>query len=64
MILAGDLGGTKCTLILFDVEAHRLRPIYRLTAKTADFPDIESFFDNFGKRAQSEGHSLAKLTAA
>ena len=42
MILAGDLGGTKCTLILFDIDATRLRPVYRLTAKTADFPDISS----------------------
>jgi glucokinase len=64
MILAGDLGGTKCTLILFDIDAHRLRPIFRLTAKTADFPDIESFFANFRERANREGHSLTNLTAA
>ncbi len=64
MILAGDLGGTKCTLILFDMEAQRLRPVFRLTTKTADFPDIESFFNNFRKKAQSEGHSLTHLTAA
>jgi glucokinase len=64
MILAGDLGGTKCALILFDRESQRLRPIFRITAKTADFPDIESFFDHFRKHAQSEGHSLSKLEAA
>jgi glucokinase len=64
MILAGDLGGTKCTLILFDIDAQRLRPIFRLTAKTADFPDIESFFDNFRKHAKLEGHPLNKLTGA
>ncbi|HLJ41458.1 MAG TPA: glucokinase [Candidatus Acidoferrales bacterium] len=64
MILAGDLGGTKCTLILFDICAERLRPLFRLTAKTADFPDIESFLDNFRKRAQGDGHSLSKLSAA
>lgn len=64
MILAGDLGGTKCTLILFDREGQRLRPIYRLTVKTADFPHIESFFDNFRERAQREGHSSTNLTAA
>jgi glucokinase len=58
MILAGDLGGTKCTLILFDVDANRLRPVYRLTAKTADFPDIETFFENFRERARHEGHPL------
>jgi glucokinase len=64
MILAGDLGGTKCALILFDINAHRLRPVFRLTEKTADFPDIESFFANFRERAKREGHSLTNLTAA
>jgi glucokinase len=64
MILAGDLGGTKCTLILFDIDAQRLRPIYRHTAKTADFPDIESFFNHFREKAQREGHPLTNLTAA
>ena len=64
MILAGDLGGTKCTLILFDVNAQRLRPIYRLTVKTADFPDIESLFNHFREKAQREGHPLTNLAAA
>jgi glucokinase len=64
MILAGDLGGTKCTLILFEVEAHHLRPVYRLTVKTAHFPDIESFFEHFRQRAQRDGHPLTKLSGA
>ena len=64
MILAGDLGGTKCTLILFDIDRDRLRPIYRLTAKTADSPDIESFFDNFREHAKREGHLLDPLSGA
>src|SRR5438270_822473 len=64
MILARDLGGTKCTLILFDIDANHLRPSYRLTAKTADFPDIESCFDNFRERAKREGHPLANVTSA
>ena len=64
MILAGDLGGTKCTLILFEVEAHQLRPVYRLTVKTADFPDIDSFFEHFRQRAQRDGHPLTKLSGA
>jgi glucokinase len=64
MILAGDLGGTKCTLILFDIDAHRLRPIYRLTAKTADFPNLESFFDKFRQHAQRESHLLNRLSSA
>ena len=64
MILAGDLGGTKCTLILFDINRDRLRPIYRLTAKTAGFRDIESFFDNFREHAKREGHLLNALSGA
>src|SRR4051812_19969369 len=64
MIVAGDLGGTKCTLILFDIDRERLRSIYRLTAKTADFPDIESFFDIFREHARREGYPLTKLTSA
>lgn len=58
MILAGDLGGTKCTLILFALEGQRLRPVYRLTAPTAEFPNVETFFDNFRERAGHEGHRL------
>jgi glucokinase len=64
MILAGDLGGTKCTLILFVIDRDRLRPIYRFTAKTADFRDIESFFDNFREHAKREGHLLNALSGA
>jgi glucokinase len=64
MILAGDLGGTKCTLILFESDTNHLRSVYRLTAKTGDFPDIESFFDNFRERAKREGHPLTNLTSA
>lgn len=64
MILAGDLGGTKCTLILFVIDRDRLRPIYRFTAKTADFCDIESFFDNFREHAKREGHLLNALSGA
>ena len=64
MILAGDLGGTKCTLILFVIDRDRLRPTYRFTAKTADFRDIESFFDNFREHAKREGHLLNALSGA
>jgi glucokinase len=64
MILAGDLGGTKCTLILFEVEDERLRPVYRLTVPTADFKNIEAFFENFREQAKREGHPLSDLACA
>jgi glucokinase len=54
MILAGDLGGTKCTLILLVIDRDRLRPIYRFTAKTADFRE----------HAKREGHLLNALSGA
>jgi len=56
MILAGDLGGTKCTLILFAVEGQRLRPVYRLNALTAEFSSIEAFFEKFREIARHQGH--------
>ena len=58
MILAGDLGGTKCTLSLFEVEGQRLQPVYRLMAPTAEFSNVECFFDSFRERAGHEGHRL------
>ncbi len=64
MILAGDLGGTKCTLILYEVDGQHLRPVYRLTARTADFTDVEEFFANFREQAEREGHSLSDLAGA
>src|SRR2546421_553644 len=64
MILAGDLGGTKCTLILYDVDGQQLRAVYRLTARTAEFPNIEDFFANFREQAKREGHPLVGLASA
>jgi glucokinase len=58
MILAGDLGGTKCTLALFRADGQRLTPIYRFSVPTAEFSSIESLFENFTKRAGGQGHSL------
>lgn len=66
MILAGDLGGTKCNLVLFEVDGQRLRPAYRFKARTADFPSIEAFVEHFKTQAQNVGHSLehGELAAA
>jgi glucokinase len=66
MILAGDLGGTKCTLILFAVEGRRLRPVYRLNALTAEFSNVEAFFEKFRESARHQGHLLrdGELTCA
>lgn len=66
MILAGDLGGTKCNLILFENEGQKLRPVYRRTVLTAQFSSIEDFFADFEKSAAVEGRRLSEgsLTGA
>jgi glucokinase len=66
MILAGDLGGTKCNLILFTVEGRHLRPVHQHKARTANFSSIENFLDDFRTQASDAGHPLeaGALTAA
>ena len=56
MILAGDLGGTKCNLILFDVAGQRLRPVFRMQAPTSGFSGIEPFIAHFRESARRDGH--------
>lgn len=55
MILAGDIGGTKCTLILFHTESGKLNIVYRNTAPTQDFHDFESALENFRVQAEKSG---------
>jgi glucokinase len=52
MILAGDLGGTKCNLILFQIEGQKLKPVYGLKARTAEFSSLEQFLRHFLQQAQ------------
>jgi glucokinase len=64
MILAGDIGGTKCTLSLFAEDGLALKSAMRIQARTKEFSGLESLVDNF--LAQSAREALAKdrLTAA
>src|SRR5215467_2301869 len=66
MILAGDIGGTKCTLALFEEDGARLKPIHRSTQPTHDFPSIEALLDDFRAHALQNGFSVhaGTLTAA
>ena len=65
MILAGDIGGTKCTLILFEEDGSHLKPVHRISYATRDFASIEPLLGDFRTRAQQDGISLqANLTAA
>lgn len=67
MILAADLGGTKCNVILFDdADTKQLRPVYRRQVATADFSTIETFLRNFFDNAAKQGSTLerSELNAA
>ncbi|HET8823839.1 MAG TPA: glucokinase, partial [Terriglobales bacterium] len=61
MILAGDIGGTKCTLTLFDSDGSQLKPLYRITMPTRDFRGFESVLEHFQAQAMQNGARLENL---
>jgi glucokinase len=63
MILAGDVGGTKCTFMLFEHSDGSLHSTFRHTLATKGGASFESLVDQFRAEAQREGHAL-ELTAA
>jgi glucokinase len=50
MILAGDIGGTKCNLAAFEVTGATLRPIFRDRYATRDFGSFEQLVDAFTRQ--------------
>ena len=71
MILAGDVGGTKCTLIWFAAagpgeDAPGLHPRFRLSLPTRDFSSFEALLDSFRAALIKSGHQWtgSSLTAA
>ncbi len=55
MILAGDVGGTKCNLGLFVREGLALRAIFQRRLATRDYPKCEDLVDDFLKQATIAG---------
>lgn len=49
MILAGDIGGTKTILALFDWKHERVEPMRERTFASADFESLEEVIDEFLK---------------
>ncbi|MBM4132630.1 MAG: glucokinase [Nitrospira sp.] len=49
MILAGDIGGTKTILALFDWKDERVEPVRERTFASADFKSLEEVIDEFLK---------------
>jgi len=65
MILAGDIGGTKSLLGLFEPSSHALvRPVHVANHASAGFPGLESLIDRFLEDARSAlGSSIAPTVA-
>jgi glucokinase len=54
MILAGDVGGTKCTLALFQPEGAVLRRVFRCRFAVRDYRGFEALLDDFLRQAVSD----------
>ncbi len=59
-IVAGDLGGTKCTLTLFSVEGPALEPLCRFSAPTREFASVGALLDSFRSYAKGEGFEVGR----
>jgi glucokinase len=57
MILAGDVGGTKCNLGLFLKEGSALRPVFQRRLATRNYPGFESLIGDFLDQADASGES-------
>lgn len=65
MILAGDIGGTKCTLTLFESVGGQIKPLLRSSSPTREVADVESLLENFRAQAERNGlHLNGNLQAA
>ena len=58
MILAGDIGGTKCTLTLFADDGPILTPAYRFSASTREAASLENILNQFKAAAGEAGYKL------
>ncbi len=47
MILAGDIGGTKTTLALYEKRQNIFKPTHKQTYSSRDYPDFYSIMDTF-----------------
>jgi glucokinase len=60
MILAGDIGGTKCNLALFqEMEDGTLQPIFQCRYATRDFSRFEELIDQFRRQAAEHVGDIA-----
>jgi len=65
MILAGDIGGTKCNLAVFEEHGSLLRLVFKRRYATSEFSSLEELIDRFFREcaaengARPEGHIVA-----
>jgi glucokinase len=57
MILAGDVGGTKCSLGLFVVEGSFLRPVFQRRLATRSYGGFEELIEDFLDMAADAGET-------
>jgi len=60
MILAGDIGGSKSTLVLFSAQESALEPFCRFSVPTRDFAALESLLESFREYAREQGHEFSR----
>jgi glucokinase len=59
MILAGDIGGTKCNLAIFqEADGATLQPIFQRRYATRDFSRFENLIEHFRRQAAEQGSGL------
>ena len=64
MILAGDIGGTKCNLAVFEQAGADLRPAFQTRYATRDFSNFEDLLDSFVLAAHTHLGKGISITAA
>ncbi|MBV9341131.1 MAG: glucokinase [Acidobacteria bacterium] len=60
MIVAGDIGGTKCTFTLFAYSGSLLTPLYRFSRQTRQAPSLEVLLRQFRAAAENAGYALER----
>src|SRR6266849_329189 len=66
MILAGDIGGTKCNIALFEENGSSLQLLFERRYRTADFAALETLIEKFFLESTTEagGNPAGKIGAA
>jgi glucokinase len=63
VILAGDVGGTKCNLALFTEKDGKLTPVLQRRFPSKDYPQFEALVGEFMKQAESHGANERLVSA-